>query len=212
MKTYIGNTRYKILDANGRRLMMAAKGKPYDAEVEYLESDGTQWIDTNFVPDDTSGLYIKAYANKKFANAIAVGVRQTSGDTRWWINYSTTLEISWNTWIGYNVTYANVITEVENNFLNSKTGKINGVIKRTTYPTLSNITNSAYLFIGNLYGTTTASPFIGRIYNVKFSRNNTIVMDMIPVRVGQVGYMYDKVSGQLFGNSGTGNFILGNDK
>ena len=37
-------------------------------------------------------------------------------------------------------------------------------------------------------------------------------MDLIPVRVGQVGYMYDKVSRQLFGNSGTGNFILGNDK
>ena len=39
----------------------------------------------------------------------------------------------------------------------------------------------------------------------------TLVRDYIPVRVGQVGYMYDKVSGQLFGNSGTGNFILGND-
>ena len=34
----------------------------------------------------------------------------------------------------------------------------------------------------------------------------------IPVRVGQVGYMYDRVSGQLFGNQGTGNFILGEDK
>lgn len=27
-----------------------------------------------------------------------------------------------------------------------------------------------------------------------------------------IGYMYDKVSGQLFGNQGTGNFILGADK
>jgi hypothetical protein len=42
--------------------------------------------------------------------------------------------------------------------------------------------------------------------------NDILVRDFIPVRVGNVGYMYDKVSGQLFGNSGTGNFILGPDK
>jgi len=39
-----------------------------------------------------------------------------------------------------------------------------------------------------------------------------VVVDFIPVRKEGVGYMYDKVSRQLFGNSGTGNFILGNDK
>jgi hypothetical protein len=34
----------------------------------------------------------------------------------------------------------------------------------------------------------------------------------VPVKDNGVGYMYDKVSGQLFGNAGTGSFILGNDK
>ena len=33
-----------------------------------------------------------------------------------------------------------------------------------------------------------------------------------PVRVGTTGYLYDSVSGNLFGNEGTGDFILGNDK
>ena len=36
-------------------------------------------------------------------------------------------------------------------------------------------------------------------------------MDLVPVRIGSTGYMYDKVSGNLFGNSGTGSFILGPD-
>ena len=36
-------------------------------------------------------------------------------------------------------------------------------------------------------------------------------MDIIPVRIGNVGYMYDRVSGQLFGNAGTGSFVLGPD-
>ena len=34
---------------------------------------------------------------------------------------------------------------------------------------------------------------------------------MVPVRVGQVGYMYDKVSGEFFENKGSGNFGLGPD-
>lgn len=34
-------------------------------------------------------------------------------------------------------------------------------------------------------------------------------MDLIPVRIGTTGYMYDKISGQLL--AGTGEFILGQD-
>ena len=41
---------------------------------------------------------------------------------------------------------------------------------------------------------------------------DSLLLDLIPVRKGQVGYMYDRVSGQLFGNAGTGDFILGADK
>lgn len=51
----------------------------------------------------------------------------------------------------------------------------------------------------------------GRIYAVQITQGTEIIMDLIPVRVGNVGYMYDKVSGNLFGNSGTGSFTLGPD-
>ena len=36
-------------------------------------------------------------------------------------------------------------------------------------------------------------------------------MNLIPVRCGTTGYMYDSVSGTLFGNAGTGDFIVGTD-
>ena len=49
-----------------------------------------------------------------------------------------------------------------------------------------------------------------RIYSAYVS-NGTNVADFIPVRVGSVGYMYDRVSGKLFGNAGTGDFVLGPD-
>ena len=42
--------------------------------------------------------------------------------------------------------------------------------------------------------------------------NNTILVhDFISVRKNGVGYLYDKVSGRLFGNSGSGTFTYGND-
>lgn len=36
-------------------------------------------------------------------------------------------------------------------------------------------------------------------------------LDLIPVRVGSVGHMYDRISGKLFSNSGTGAFDVGRD-
>lgn len=48
-------------------------------------------------------------------------------------------------------------------------------------------------------------------YGFKFYEYNNLIMDLIPVRIGDIGYMYDKVSGKLFGNEGTGEFILGPD-
>lgn len=36
-------------------------------------------------------------------------------------------------------------------------------------------------------------------------------LNLIPVRVGTVGYFYDKISGRLYGNAGSGAFTLGPD-
>ena len=41
--------------------------------------------------------------------------------------------------------------------------------------------------------------------------DGTDELDLIPVRVGQVGYMYDRISGELLGTS-VGSFVIGPDK
>ena len=50
-----------------------------------------------------------------------------------------------------------------------------------------------------------------KIASYKHVKNGQTIIDLIPIRKGTIGYMYDKVSGQLFGNSGSGSFILGPD-
>ena len=52
----------------------------------------------------------------------------------------------------------------------------------------------------------------GDISSARFSFCNSPVRDLVPVRVGQVGYLFDRVSGELFGNAGTGAFVVGPDK
>ena len=50
-----------------------------------------------------------------------------------------------------------------------------------------------------------------RLYHLTITKGAQIVRDFIPVRKDNVGYMYDEVSGLLFGNSGTGEFAYGPD-
>ena len=51
-----------------------------------------------------------------------------------------------------------------------------------------------------------------RIYSCAIYDGSTLVRSYVPVRSGSVGYLYDRVSGQLFGNAGTGAFAIGPDK
>lgn len=49
--------------------------------------------------------------------------------------------------------------------------------------------------------------YSGKIWDSSYA----LVRDFIPVRIDTTGYLYDNVSKQLFGNSGTGDFVLGPD-
>jgi len=65
----------------------------------------------------------------------------------------------------------------------------------------------------NLNGTWYASGDGTKCYKAKMYSSGLLVRDFIPVRKNGVGYLYDKVSGNLFGNdAGSGAFIYGNDK
>ena len=67
------------------------------------------------------------------------------------------------------------------------------------------------IYLYNFGGTNIIDGAKCKVYGFQIKSNNKVLLNFIPVRVGNVGYMYDRVSGQLFGNSGTGSFILGAD-
>jgi hypothetical protein len=51
----------------------------------------------------------------------------------------------------------------------------------------------------------------GRYYSFQVTKNGSVVLDLIPVRVGQVGYMYDRIGRRLLGNAGSGTLVVGHD-
>ena len=53
--------------------------------------------------------------------------------------------------------------------------------------------------------------FIGRVAYFRVYKSDVLVLDLTPVRKAGVGYMYDRVSGLLLGNVGTGAFVYGTD-
>ena len=80
---------------------------------------------------------------------------------------------------------------------------------------IKNITDSGrFILLWNRFNNSLAKT---RLVKVVFSVDNTILGSFIPVRFTNEdgvseGAMYDKVSGQLYRNAGTGAFVIGPDK
>lgn len=181
---------------------------PYDAEVEYLESTGTQWIDTGVSISDASladvtwnvevvnyndgcmgafgsGSYVSMYFNL-YANKFYMRNMRTSGGSFTGVSGFNTVRFSGG-----------------NSYLN-------GTAVETEIPLNTNPVHTMYLFAYNRNGTTTGF-CKARVSSFIVKKNGVTVCDFIPVRVGSEGAMYDRVSKQLFRNQGTGVFGYGND-
>lgn len=200
----------------------------YDAEIEYLEGTGVQYIDTEIIPtlqySFECGFYYVSYDSVTDASATLFGCQST------WITESFTLLVTpsktglYNCWgnkytmieRSANTTYWNTLIGVWHTleFKNKET-YIDGIKKLSAVAsgTSGEPTLSIHLFNCQRNGNPTfGKGSIKRISYAKiFNENNNLILDLIPVRIGSVGYMYDKVSDTLFGNSGTGSFTLGPD-
>jgi hypothetical protein len=195
-----------------RRRVAASKSLPYDAEIEYLESDGTQWIDTGIIPSSDIRLYIDGLFPTLSNNALIHGVIDQVGSTyrRFHIGFSSN---RWQGGVGTAVAGNGSANTSRHIFQISGLGYayVDSITMRcnsTAFPSIS-----IYLFARNFNGEASNTGFF-RLFssNIYSYSQDKMLADFIPVRLGQVGYLYDKVSGQLFGNAGTGDFILGPDK
>lgn len=216
-KAYLGDTEISKMYL-GDELVFGGSPTPilpYDAEIEYLQSDGHQFIDTGLTTSYGRAFQQKIQQTSTSGNKIigTGGINSTLiysirfYESGIYFNVNGNLENlqSVDTAVHtFKIDVPNLTAQFDNT-----TQTITGSMSYTN----RNYKEALYAYsqTGNLSPRNSYN-FVGRIFWAKYWEAGELVRDFIPVRVGQVGYMYDNVSGQLFGNDGTGNFILGPDK
>ena len=194
---------------NLRNALMAGKRLPYDAEVEYIRGDGRSGIDTGLKPV-VGWKYDFTFTPRAGFNGCIFGAGQgndylqiVQGHYAKFVLYHSTAPRQVDLGLVAGTTYHCVF--------DSSALIMNGVSQDGLWGTKYISRNIAILarYYDNSLGFNSSNIDLHcfKIYDA----NDGLIFNAIPVRVGTTGYLYDRVSGKLFGNAGTGDFVLGPD-
>lgn len=203
-----------------RRKYMQGSGTPSPIpyqQIEYLENTDVQWIDTDIKYDSNNRYYIEC-------NVVYTG-NDVSGSPRngWFSGGSFGLNgTNCSDGVNYNILPNAIGLDLQINLeiqSGTNTNTLTSIIYNgTTYSASrehSSLTTSAgngsYILFACYYQHGVVNSIKEKIYDAKIYINNELVRHFIPVRDGGTGYMYDTVSGELFGNASIGDFTLGPD-
>lgn len=213
---------------------------PYDAEVEWILSDGSSYIqlpDTTSLVGTTFGdfrgrLDARFLVQKSGTTALQTILAVSGGRTFRVFGTGTAMfniQIMFPTAGNYGESVAPLGSDVEVSVVVDADGGfyyVNGTLTdskpRSEWTSavdgmymcpLRLLADGTQLVDGWKANTVTRNCTHAKLYWVKYyDGNNNLVFDLQPVRVGQTGYMYDKVGGGLYGNAGSGNLVIGPDK
>ena len=181
-------------------------------QLDYIESDGTQYIDTGFIPDSNTKIDLDvAYTTLTTSVSYVVGAYVANGNRN---NIYASSSQAWSAGYGekYGVSSTTINTDQKYNVILDKNklyidGSLAVVLQSQTF----NNTVNAYLFARNQGNEVTAFASI-KLYRCKIYDNDTLVRDFIPCKNSnnEVG-LYDLVTKTFFENQGTGAFTAGNE-
>jgi len=191
---------------------------PYDAEVEYLESTGTQWIDTGIIASATCDQIIDAAFMQNYTG-YATALFGAGNPLSPPANRICTQYGEWTWWNGGSFKRSNVpiVAGEHHECAIGKNGfYLDGNLIASNAPSVPDGTSILYGYY-NIRDKITDGLVKARIKLFRIVDDGVLVRDFIPVRftneLGQSeGAMYDSVSKQLFRNQGTGAFTYGGDK
>lgn len=196
-----GTFNYKKKDSQNMQL----------TKVSYIESTGTQYIDTGVKPSNSTKVDIKFMYNS--LNGFVYGSRTSSSGSdahEFIINASGLVFPQFD---GQHNEISSSYNKIGEEYIlsNSQSGAyINGnLIKSYNTATFSS-KHSMFLFGLNQNGTVEYRKFIGRLYYCKIYNGDTLVRDFVPVIDGSnIACLYDRVEKKCYYNAGTGTFSYG---
>ena len=210
----------KRVSVGGTVLWEKAPAVPYDALVQYVESDGTQYIDTGIAAAGD----LRIVADAQFLDiANTPGLFGTVASAR----FDLVVNNNNRRWEpGYNSAYSSSTVAADTNrhmFEMTNAFSLDGSPLWTATAATFTAEDMLVFALRRPAPNTVRNYASARLYSMKIWKANTLVRDFVPVRVGSgasaVGYLYDRAnptggpSGNgLYGNSGSGAFVIGPDK
>ena len=147
----------------------------------------------------------------KFMNLDATGnliIGEAYGATRLFNAGGSTCFLDWN---GNRQTVANSL--LPNNIYEFEIGNyyVKNLVSGTNIITGTLVTEQTRYTPVYIDGDKYFNPSPNKWYYLKVYCGDSLERDFIPVRVGQVGYLYDKVTKRLFGSATNYNYSVGQD-
>lgn len=200
-----------------KRFLSGQRILPYDAQVEYIESDGNQYIDTGVIPNETIGAKMNFTIVKNTSDKVILMAGGDNAGWRW--GFSSTgglIQVSGInapglTWLNYGM-QVGARHEVRFNWNNDYKCWLDGVLLREDIPH-GTVSHEETIWVNASYNNGVSSPWrvnSMRIYSLKMVDAGVVIRDFIPVRVGSVGYLFDRITKKIYG-SPLGAFSVGPD-
>ena len=177
-------------------------------QLEYIQSTGTQYINTGFQPNQNTRVTATAYLTPSDAGTWLFGARNASSDSTFgFLSYENAYRSDYNT--DQNNTIPATYSDPFEIDKNKNQTQINGEIEATSSVGTFKCNYPLILFANNTGGSISGRGS-GKIYQLSIYDNGTMARMFIPCinPDGEIG-IYDDANGQFYGNSGTGVFIGG---
>ena len=181
-------------------------------QVEYIQSDGAQYIDTGFKPNQDTRVIgdMQFMTNTSDRESALFGYRVAVNSQQYnFYQYNGTMRSPYNNSVGYTTTLSTDKISIDKN---KNVTSINGVVTSNVSYASFQCGGNMYLFGLNLNGSLSAMQGSRRIYTCKIYDNDTLIRDFVPCKNpdGIIG-MYDIVNSQFYQNNGSDEFIAGNE-
>lgn len=171
-------------------------------ELTHIESTGTQYLNTKFVPNSNTKVVMDCEVAYPSGWSMVMGAYSSGAYFSWWTNNALICAYYGST--NQKVTGATERTTL----IADKNNWSDGVSSMNFTATSFASTYSMYLFSINNGGSYANATM--KLYSCQVYDNDVLVRDFIPCKNpdGEVG-LYDLVTKAFFGNSGTGSFVAG---
>lgn len=183
-----------------------------DGRLEYIETGGAQYINTDFTPNANTRIVMDCEM-LEFGTNCYYGAASLSSGASTHSQTNTVIIINGTStrcdWYGTSVSWGGVAKGRQVLDKNKNITSINGVVVITNPASSNSCAYPMYLFARNIANSTVDLYSKMRLYSCKIYDNGVLVRDYIPFRYNNEVGLWDRVSNTFYGNSGSGVFAAG---